>query len=251
MAIKLVLLRHGKSTDNIGGIFSGWRDCDLADAGIAEAHAAGRKLKEGGYSFEVSFTSYLRRAIKTLWIALEELDLLWIPEVKDWRLNERHYGALQGRKHEEIEAKFGKEREFLWRRSFETRPPLLEDGDSRLAENEAKYSGIPGIPRGESLKDVIPRVSSFYHEMVVPLLKKRKRILISASHNSLRALVSYFEELPTEKIPELNIPTGIPLVYELDEESLKPLKHYYLASDEQVETALKSVRVSSGPVPGK
>lgn len=237
--MKLVLLRHGKSVDNAAGLFSGWHDCELSDAGRAESRLAGEKLKAAGFRFDIAFTSFLRRAKDTLAIVLGELGQ-GVPVQEDWRLNERHYGALQQKKHIDAEVEFGAQQVKIWRRSFSARPPLLQDGDPRILDSEPRYEGIP-VPRGESLADVILRVVSCFEEEIAPQLRAGKRVLIVASGNSLRALVKYLDGIPDDKISELNIPTGIPLVYELDE-SLKPLGHNYLASREEVEAGLSWVK---------
>jgi 2,3-bisphosphoglycerate-dependent phosphoglycerate mutase len=227
--IRLVLLRHGESLWNRENRFTGWTDIDLSEKGIREAHRAGKILKHGGFFFEKAYTSVLKRAIRTLWIMLEELDLMWIPVHCTWRLNERHYGALQGLNKEETAEEFGKEQVHLWRRSFEVRPPPLEHGDLRSPSVDPRYSHLEKekIPRTESLKDTLRRIIPFWKRTVMPALRENRRILISAHGNSIRALVKYLEEISDEKIADLNIPTGIPLVYEFDDR-LNPAVKYYL-----------------------
>lgn len=227
--IKLVLIRHGQSLWNKDNLFTGWTDVDLSEQGIAEAKKAGELLKAAGFEFDIAHTSYLKRAIKTLWLVLEGTDSGWIPVEKSWRLNERHYGDLQGFNKAEMAEKVGKEQVHIWRRSYSTPPPALPDGDDRLPENDRRYAGLNKneLPRSESLKDTVDRFLPYWHEKIVPELKAGKRLIISAHGNSLRALVKYLDNISDEDIPELNIPTGVPLVYELDDQ-LKPLKSYYL-----------------------
>ncbi len=229
MAFVLVLVRHGKTYYNADKRFCGWTDIELGALGESEAHAAGKLLAKHGFVFDVAFTSFLKRAIKTTWIILEELDLAWIPVVKHWRLNERHYGALQGLKHEEMIEKVGSDQVFLWRRSFNIRPPLLDKSDPRNPANESKYGSVERflLPLGESLEDTINRVLPFWFSEIVPAIKANKRVLVSAHGNSLRALVKHIEGISDDDIPKVEIPTAKPLVYELDSE-LKPLKKYYL-----------------------
>jgi 2,3-bisphosphoglycerate-dependent phosphoglycerate mutase len=227
--IKLVLLRHGQSTWNLSNRFTGWTDVDLTDLGQEEAREAGRLLKEGGYVFDVAYTSVLTRAIKTLGIALNALDLLWIPVVKDWRLNERHYGALQGLNKKETTDKHGEAQVLIWRRSYDTPPPALTPDDERHPSRDPRYRSLaPGqLPLTESLKDTVARFLPYWHDTIAPDIKAGKRVVIAAHGNSLRALVKYLDNVPETEIVELNIPTGIPLVYELDD-NLKPIRHYYL-----------------------
>ncbi|MCX7982940.1 MAG: 2,3-diphosphoglycerate-dependent phosphoglycerate mutase [Syntrophales bacterium] len=239
---KLVLVRHGESIWNKENRFTGWTDVDLSDKGIAEAREAGRILKKEGYLFDIAFTSVLKRAIKTLNIILEEMDLQWIPVVKDWRLNERHYGALQGLNKAEMAAKYGEDQVKLWRRGFDVRPPALSKEDERYPGHELKYGNLPetDLPLTESLKDTIARFMPCWHEVIAPVVKSGKRVIIVAHGNSLRALVKYLDRISDDDIVELNIPTGIPLVYELDND-LNPLRHYYLADEETLKAAIQAV----------
>ena len=227
--IKLVLLRHGESTWNKENRFTGWTDVDLSERGRQEAKAAGQLLKAGGYSFDVAFTSVLKRAIRTLGIALDELDLLWIPVTKDWRLNERHYGALQGLNKAETAAKHGDAQIKIWRRSYDTPPPALTMDDERHPSRDARYRDLDPtqLPLTESLKDTVERFLPYWHETIVPVIRSGKRVIIAAHGNSLRALVKYLDHVSEADIVELNIPTGIPLVYELNAD-LTPIRHYYL-----------------------
>src|SRR5262245_29020023 len=226
---KLVLLRHGESTWNKENRFTGWTDVDLTDRGREEAAEAGRLLKEGGYVFDIAYTSVLRRAIRTLWIALDVMDLMWIPEEKSWRLNERHYGALQGLNKGETAARHGEAQVKIWRRSYDIPPPPLTPDDSRHPSRDPRYSklGSSELPLTESLKDTVARFLPYWHDTIAPAIKSGSRVLVAAHGNSLRALVKYLDNVPEQEIVELNIPTGIPLVYELDDD-LKPLKHFYL-----------------------
>ena len=226
---KLVLLRHGESTWNQENRFTGWTDVDLTERGIAEAREAGRLLRDGGYVFDVAFTSVLKRAIKTLGIALDTLDQLWIPVIKSWKLNERHYGALQGLNKAETAAKHGEAQTKIWRRSYDIPPPPLGVDDPRHPSHDPRYQGLSAseLPLTESLKETVARFLPYWHEAIAPTIKAGKRVVIAAHGNSLRALVMYLDNISESAIVELNIPTGIPLVYELDDE-LKPLRHYYL-----------------------
>ena len=226
---KIVLLRHGQSTWNQENRFTGWKDVDLSEEGLAEAREAGRLLKEGGYTFELAFTSVLKRAIKTLGIALDEMDQLWIPVTKHWRLNERHYGALQGLNKAETAAKHGDEQVKIWRRSYDIPPPPLAHDDERHPGRDPRYAGLSPaeLPLSESLKDTVARFLPYWHETIAPAIRSGQRVIIAAHGNSLRALVKYLDGVSNEDIVELNIPTGIPLVYELDD-NLKPIRHYYL-----------------------
>jgi len=226
---KVVLLRHGESTWNKENRFTGWTDVDLSDRGRDDAKEAGRLLREGGYVFDLAFTSVLKRAIRTLWIALDQLDLMWIPVVKDWRLNERHYGALQGLNKAETAAQHGEEQTKIWRRSFDIPPPPLTADDPRHPSRDPRYAGLKPneLPLTESLKTTIDRFLPYWHETIAPAIKAGKRVVIAAHGNSLRALVKYLDNIDEKTIVELNIPTGIPLVYELDDD-LKPIRHYYL-----------------------
>jgi len=239
---RLVLLRHGESTWNKENRFTGWHDVDLSERGREEAREAGRLLKEAGDVFGLAFTSVLKRAIRTQDIALDVLDLLWIPVTKHWRLNERHYGALQGLNKAETAAKHGEAQVKIWRRSYDIPPPLLEPDDPEHPSHDPRYAGIDpkDLPRGESLKDTVDRFMPYWHATIAPAITSGKRVLITAHGNSLRALVKYLDQVPNEKIVELNIPTGIPLVYELDTD-LRPIKHYYLGDPEKVAAAAARV----------
>jgi 2,3-bisphosphoglycerate-dependent phosphoglycerate mutase len=239
---KVVLLRHGESTWNKENLFTGWTDVDLSEKGNKEAKEAGRVLKEQGYAFDIAFTSVLKRAIRTLWIVLDEMDLMWIPVIRDWRLNERHYGSLQGLNKSEMAEKFGEEQVKIWRRSYDTRPPELEQGDPRNPANDPRYKELRKneIPLTECLKDTVARFLPCWHQVIAPAVKSGKRVIIAAHGNSLRALVKYLDHIPDDVIPGLNIPTGMPLVYELDE-GLKPVRHYYLGDPEQVKKAMEAV----------
>jgi 2,3-bisphosphoglycerate-dependent phosphoglycerate mutase len=236
---KLVLLRHGESDWNRANRFTGWTDVDLSAAGIAEARAGGRQLKSGGYAFDLAFTSVLKRAIRTLWIALEELDQMWLPVEKSWRLNERHYGALQGLNKGEMAAKFGEQQVLVWRRSYDVPPDPLDASDPRYEGKDPRYAGVP-VPRTECLKDTVARVVPYWESSIAPAVRAGRRVLIAAHGNSLRALVKHLDGISDEAIVKLNIPTGIPLVYELDA-TLKPLRHYYLGDPQEVERRLASV----------
>jgi 2,3-bisphosphoglycerate-dependent phosphoglycerate mutase len=226
---KLVLLRHGESTWNQENRFTGWTDVDLSERGLAEAKEAGRLLREGGFVFDIAYTSVLKRAIKTLGIALDALDQLWIPVIKSWKLNERHYGGLQGLNKAETAAKHGEAQTKIWRRSFDIPPPPLPIDDERHPSHDPRYKELKAseLPLTESLKDTIARFLPYWHETIAPTITSGKRVVIAAHGNSLRALVKYLDNIPEPEIVELNIPTGIPLVYELDE-GLKPIRHYYL-----------------------
>jgi 2,3-bisphosphoglycerate-dependent phosphoglycerate mutase len=225
----VVLLRHGQSTWNQENRFTGWKDVDLSDLGRTEAREAGRLIKEAGFVFDLAFTSVLKRAIRTLGIALDELDQLWIPVTKHWRLNERHYGALQGLDKAETAAQHGEEQVKIWRRSYDIPPPPLTPDDERHPGRDPRYAGLSAkeLPLSESLKDTVARFLPYWHETIAPAVKSGKRVIIAAHGNSLRALVKYLDNVSDQDIIELNIPTGIPLVYELDDQ-LKPIRHYYL-----------------------
>jgi 2,3-bisphosphoglycerate-dependent phosphoglycerate mutase len=244
--ITLVLLRHGESTWNRENRFTGWKDVDLSERGRVEARDAGRLLKEGGYVFDIAYTSVLKRAIRTLGIALDELDLLWIPVIKDWRLNERHYGALQGLNKAETAAKHGEAQIKLWRRSYDVPPPSLTIDDERHPSRDPRYASLkPGeLPLSESLKDTVARFLPFWHEAIAPTIKGGKRVIIAAHGNSLRALVKYLDNMSEAAIVDLNIPTGIPLVYELND-ALEPLRHYYLGDPEAAKAAADRVAKQS------
>ena len=238
----LILLRHGQSTWNLENRFTGWTDVDLTPAGHHEAHTAAKLLKEGGFTFEVAYTSVLKRAIRTLWIALDELDMMWIPVYRSWRLNERHYGGLQGLNKAETAAKYGDDQVKIWRRSYDTPPPPLTYEDPRHPSHDRRYADLKRgeIPLTESLKDTVARFLPHWHEVIAPDIKAGKRVLIVAHGNSLRALVKYLENIPDDKIVELNIPTGIPLVYSLNED-LKPLTKYYLGDQAAAEAKAAAV----------
>jgi len=236
---KLVLLRHGESDWNRENRFTGWTDVDLSEKGTGEARAAGKLLKAEGYAFDLAHTSVLRRAIRTLWLALDELGQMWLPVEKSWRLNERHYGALQGLNKAEMAAKFGEQQVLVWRRSYDTPPPELDRADPRYEGNDARYAGIK-VPLTECLKDTVARVVPYWQSSIAPAVRAGKRVLIAAHGNSLRALVKHLDGISDEKIVEKNIPTGIPLVYELDH-ALKPVRHYYLGDPEEVARRVASV----------
>lgn len=239
---KIVLLRHGESTWNKENRFTGWTDVGLSDKGREEARKAGAALKKEGFVFDIAFTSVLKRAIKTLWIALEEMDMMYIPVQNSWRLNERHYGALQGLNKSETAAKFGENQVLIWRRSYDVRPPALKLGDKRSPKNDPRYKDmdLKDIPLTECLKDTVARFLPFWHETIAPAIKSGKKIIIAAHGNSLRALVKYLDNVSEKDIVNLNIPTGMPLVYELDK-NLKAIKHYYLGGPEEIKKAMESV----------
>jgi len=238
----LVLLRHGESIWNKENRFTGWTDVDLSEKGIEEAKMAGQILKREGYTFDVAFTSVLKRGIRTLWIVLDEMDLMFIPVYRHWRLNERHYGALQGFYKSETAKKLGEEQVLIWRRSYDVRPPALKTTDPRHPGNDPRYRDLnqKEIPLTECLKDTVERFLPYWHETIAPVVKSGKKVLISAHGNSLRALVKYLDNLSNEEIVKLDIPTGIPLIYELDDE-LKPLKNYYLGDPEEIQKAIQAV----------
>jgi len=239
---KLVLLRHGESTWNRENRFTGWTDVDLSDKGVAEAHEAARLLMEGGYQFDVAYTSVLKRAIRTLWIVLEDMDQMWIPVHRSWRLNERHYGALQGLNKAETAARHGEAQVKLWRRSYDTSPPALTPDDERYPGHDPRYATVPRaeLPLTESLEDTVARFLPYWTETIVPVIRSGKRVLIAAHGNSLRALVKHLDGISDADIVALNIPTGVPLVYELDER-LRPLKHYYLGDEAEVAKRIAAV----------
>jgi 2,3-bisphosphoglycerate-dependent phosphoglycerate mutase len=239
---ELVLLRHGESTWNKENRFTGWTDVDLSEKGIEEAHTAGRLLKENDYKFDIAFTSVLKRAIRTLWIVLDEMDAMWIPVHNSWRLNERHYGALQGLNKSETASKYGEDQVLLWRRSYDVRPPALEPSDSRNPGNDIRYKSMNNqdIPLAECLKDTVARFLPYWHETIVPVIRSGKRVIIAAHGNSLRALVKYLDNIPEKEITELNIPTGIPLVYILDDQ-MRPVKNFYLGDQDAVKKAMEAV----------
>lgn len=240
---KMVLLRHGESTWNMENRFTGWTDVDLSEKGVLEAHEAGRQLKAGGYEFDICYTSVLKRAIRTLWIALDEMDRMYLPVLNSWRLNERHYGALQGLNKAETAQKFGEEQVHVWRRSYDTRPPALERDDNRFPGKDPRYADLTEeeLPTTECLKDTVNRFLPYWHGTIAPMIISGKRVLIAAHGNSLRALVKYLDNIPDDEIVGLNIPTGIPLVYELQDD-LKPITHYYLGDQEAIQKAMDAVK---------
>jgi 2,3-bisphosphoglycerate-dependent phosphoglycerate mutase len=240
---KLVLVRHGQSTWNLENRFTGWTDVGLTDLGREEAHVAGKLLREGGYGFDVAYTSVLRRAIQTLWTVLQEMSLEWIPVTNAWQLNERHYGALQGLNKAETAEKFGEAQVKIWRRSYDVPPPALELDDERHPRFDPRYASLAPeeLPATESLKITLERVLPYWHSTLTPAIKSGKRVIVVAHGNSIRALVKYLDDISEAEITELNIPTGLPLVYELNEE-LKPIKHYYLGDPE--EAARKAAAVA-------
>ena len=239
---KLVLLRHGESVWNKENRFTGWTDVDLSEQGLEEAHAAGQLLKESGFVFDVAHTSVLKRAIRTLWITLDELNLMWIPVHNSWRLNERHYGALQGLNKAEMATRFGDEQILIWRRSYDVPPPALEPGDDRWPGRDPRYAalGPKELPATECLKDTVARFLPHWNSTIAPAVKAGKRVIIAAHGNSIRALIKYLDNVSEQDIVGLNIPTGTPLVYELDD-ALKPLRHYYLGDQEKIAAAVKAV----------
>jgi 2,3-bisphosphoglycerate-dependent phosphoglycerate mutase len=237
---KIVLLRHGESAWNQENRFTGWTDVDLSEKGVSEARQAGKLLQDEGFRFDRCFTSLLKRAIRTQWIVLDAMDLLWIPVEKSWRLNERHYGALQGLNKAETAAKYGDEQVHIWRRSYDVLPPLLEVSDERHPSRDRRYQGVKDLPAGEALKQCVDRMLPYWTETIAPAVKKGESVLIAAHGNSLRALVKHLDEMSEDAIMGLNIPTGIPLVYELDS-NLRPLRHYYLGDAAAAEAAAKAV----------
>jgi 2,3-bisphosphoglycerate-dependent phosphoglycerate mutase len=240
--IKLVLLRHGESVWNKENRFTGWTDVDLSEKGVAEAKKAGQVLKKEGFAFDVAYTSVLKRSIRTLWLVLDEMDLMWIPVYNSWRLNERHYGALQGLNKPEMAEKYGEEQVKIWRRSYDVRPPELKKNDERWPGKDPKYRDLKPteIPTTECLKDTVARFMPYWNETIAPAIKSKKKVIIAAHGNSLRALVKHLDNISEKEIVELNIPTGIPLVYELDE-NLRPIKKYYLGDPEEVKKAMEKV----------
>jgi 2,3-bisphosphoglycerate-dependent phosphoglycerate mutase len=239
---KLVLLRHGESSWNRENRFTGWTDVDLSAAGIEEAKRGGQLLRAEGLTFDVAFTSLLKRAIRTLWIVLDEMDLMWIPVHRSWRLNERHYGALQGLNKAETAAQHGEQQVKIWRRSYDVPPPPLEPSDTRFPGHDRRYASLSDaeLPRTESLKDTVARFLPYWHDVIAPAVRDKKRVLIAAHGNSLRALVKHLDGIGDADIVGLNIPTGVPLVYELDG-NLKPIKHEYLGDPEQIRKAQEAV----------
>ena len=239
---KLVLLRHGESTWNLENRFTGWTDVDLTAKGVQEAHEAARLLREGGYDFDLCFTSLLKRAIRTLVIVLDDMDRLWLPDHKSWRLNERHYGALQGLNKAETAAQYGEKQVLVWRRSYADPPPPLTPDDPRYPGHDRRYADLPPaeLPFTESLEDTVARFLPYWHEKIAPEVRAGRRVIVAAHGNSLRALVKYLDQVPDGEIVSLNIPTGIPLVYEL-EDDLHPIRHFYLGDPEAARKAAEAV----------
>lgn len=239
---RVVLLRHGESVWNKENLFTGWTDVDLSEKGIEEAIEAGRTLKKDGFTFDVAYTSVLKRAIRTLWLAMDQMDLLWVPVIRDWRLNERHYGALQGLNKSETAAKYGEEQVKIWRRSYDIPPPPLEESDKRHPKYDPRYKNLKAdqLPKTECLKDTVERFMPSWHNEIAPAIQSGKKVIIAAHGNSLRALVKYLDKTSDDEIVGLNIPTGMPLVYELDK-NFKPIKHYYLGDPEKVKKAMDAV----------
>lgn len=239
---KIVLLRHGESTWNKENIFTGWTDVDLSEKGFGEAEEAGRILKEQGFVFDIAFTSVLKRAARTLWLVLDKMDIMWLPVHYDWRLNERHYGALQGLNKAQTAEKYGEDQVKLWRRSYDVRPPALEESDPRYPGHDPRYKGLTKaqLPLTECLKDTVERFLPCWHDLIVPAVRSGKSVLVSAHGNSLRALVKHIDDITDDIIPGVNIPTGVPLVYEFDD-ALKPIRHYYLGDPEKVKGAIEAV----------
>ncbi len=244
---KVVLLRHGESIWNKENLFTGWTDVDLSTNGAGEANRAGVTLKKQGYSFDLVFTSVLKRAIRTTWIVLDRMDLMWIPVKHDWRLNERHYGALQGLNKAETAAKYGEQQVKIWRRSYDIRPPALSEDDPRYPGKDPRYKDLSKqqLPLTECLKDTVERFLPCWDELIVPSIRSGKRVLISAHGNSLRALVKYLEDVSDREIVDLNIPTGVPLVEELGD-NLKSMRHYYLGDSAQIEQAVRGAASTGG-----
>jgi 2,3-bisphosphoglycerate-dependent phosphoglycerate mutase len=239
---KMVVVRHGESTWNKENLFTGWTDVGLSEKGIQEAIEAGRVLRSEGFVFDLAFTSVLTRAIKTLWLALEEMDLMWIPVQKSWRLNERHYGALQGLNKVAMVERFGAEQVYLWRRSYDVPPPALSPDDERAPARDPRYADLEQnqIPLSECLKDTVARVLPYWHNTIAPAVQSGTRVIVAAHGNSIRALLKFLDKIPDDKIVGLNIPTGIPLVYEF-EDDLTPIRYYYLGDPEAVARATKAV----------
>ncbi|MBU0752464.1 MAG: 2,3-diphosphoglycerate-dependent phosphoglycerate mutase [Gammaproteobacteria bacterium] len=239
---KLVLLRHGESTWNKENRFTGWTDVDLTEKGVTEARAAGQLLKKEGFAFEIAYTSKLKRAIRTLWIVLDEMDRMWLPIEHSWRLNERHYGALQGLNKAETAAKFGEDQVKVWRRAYDTPPPALENGDPRLETGNPRYAELSAadFPHTECLKDTVARFLPYWHDTIAPMVKSGKSVIVAAHGNSLRALIKYLDNISDADIVNLNVPTGQPLVYELDAD-LKPIKSYYLGDQDAIKAAMEAV----------
>ncbi|MHB1318028.1 MAG: 2,3-diphosphoglycerate-dependent phosphoglycerate mutase [Anaerolineae bacterium] len=239
---KLVLIRHGQSAWNLENRFTGWVDVDLTDTGREEARSGGRLLRDGGYTFDVAYTSVLKRAIRTLWIVLDEMDLMWIPVVRHWRLNEKHYGVLQGLNKAETAELHGDEQVHIWRRSYDIPAPPIDDDSPYSQAHDRRYATLSRdeMPRTEALKQTVERMLPYWHKVIAPDVRAGKRVVIAAHGNSLRALVMYLDNISEQDIPELNIPTGIPLVYELDDD-LKPIRHYYLGDPEAAARAAAAV----------
>ena len=239
---RVVLLRHGESEWNKANLFTGWTDVDLSEKGLQEAKQAAVLLKQEGYTFDIAYTSVLKRAIRTLWMVLDGMDLMWIPVIRSWRLNERMYGALQGLNKAQTAEKYGDEQVHLWRRSYDVPPPALEKDDERYPGKDPRYADLPEdeVPTTECLKDTVERFLPYWKETIAPAIKTGEKVIIAAHGNSLRALVKYLDNISDEEIPGLNIPTGVPLVYELDED-LKPIRHYYLGDQEAVQNAINAV----------
>lgn len=239
---KLVLLRHGESVWNKENRFTGWTDVDLSPKGMEEAKQAGQLLKEAGFAFDVAYTSVLKRAIRTLWIAMDTMDLLWVPVHRSWRLNERHYGALQGLNKSEMAVQYGEEQVHIWRRSYDVPPPALEKTDPRSPSHDRRYGALSAteLPLTECLKDTVARCIPYWHETIKPAVQQGKQVIVAAHGNTLRALVKYFDNISDNEIVGLNIPTGVPLVYEFSDD-LKPMRHYYLGDQEAVAKAMQAV----------
>ena len=239
---KIVLTRHGQSIYNARNLFAGWIDTGLTDRGIMQAQQGGQTLKEEGFSFDLVYTSRLKRAIKTTWLTLEQMDAEWLPVIKAWQLNERHYGGLQGLNKSEMAAKYGEEQVYIWRRSFNVRPPALTEDDPNYPIHDPRYTDVPKdqLPLTECLEDVMNRVVPYWNTEIAPQIQAGKKVLISAHGNSLRALIKYLDGVSDEEIAQLNIPYAIPLVYELDDD-LRPIKHYYLADDETLAAAIQEI----------
>jgi 2,3-bisphosphoglycerate-dependent phosphoglycerate mutase len=242
MTYKIVLLRHGESQWNLENRFTGWTDVDLTANGLAEARRAGQLLRAEGYDFDVAFTSVLKRAIRTLWTVLDEMDRMWLPVTNSWRLNERHYGALQGLNKAETAAKYGDDQVLIWRRAYGIAPEPLPPGDPRESDHDPRYAGVPSgeIPRTECLKDTVARVMPYWQEAIAPAVRAGRRVLVAAHGNSLRALVKYLDDVGEDEIVHMNIPTARPLVYELDAD-LRPIRHYYLGDQAEIEAAMAAV----------
>ena len=250
---KVVLVRHGQSIWNEQNLFTGWTDVELTEKGIQEAKDAGLLLRSEGYTFDVAYTSVLKRAIHTLWLMMENMDLMWIPVYRNWRLNERHYGALQGLNKAETAEKFGAEQVRIWRRSYDTPPPPLEPTDERFPGNDPRYVPLKPeeVPKSESLKDTVNRVLPYWQDVIAPAVQAGERVIVSAHGNSLRALVKYLDDISDEEIVGLNIPTGIPLVYEFNDD-LIPIQHYYLGDQAAAQEAARAVaNQASAPSPSK